>query len=332
MNVGLISKYRAQLMGIAVIIISIFHSSIVHTNDAVDYVCFIGDMGVDIFFFLSGLGMYYALRKNPTLKEFYWKRIVRIVPVWFVVNLYVLLDSANFKLQNIKPLLFFKLITGLSFWLDCTFYFWYIPAQLMFYFITPLFMKYYRESKRKAFVGFGIIWLVLVFLAVGTHNLGYCIFLFRWPVYFCGIWFGELCSLNKQINQKQCIIAFVALIGGFLMELYLKNHMGQGIVRYEFKYIVYFICVIPLCILVSLFLEKLKYKFLVCKFLGGISLEVYLLHEFVLKKCNRKITQVPFDKYGIIYNLLVFAFVVILSVVLHKMFTKIQSVKQVKER
>ena len=94
MNMSLISKYRGQLMGFAILIVALFHSSIVHTNDLVDFFCFSGDMGVDIFFFLSGFGMYYACLKKQTYGQFMKKRMVRIVPAWFLVNLYGLAVDA----------------------------------------------------------------------------------------------------------------------------------------------------------------------------------------------------------------------------------------------
>ena len=100
MNVNIISKYRSQLMGIAIVLVALFHSNIVRANNVLDYLCFSGDIGVDMFFFLSGFGMFYAYLKKPTVQGFYWKRLVRIVPVWFLVNLYILCHYAVIIREN----------------------------------------------------------------------------------------------------------------------------------------------------------------------------------------------------------------------------------------
>lgn len=321
MNVKLISKYRTQLMGVAIVFVALFHSSIVRANELLDMVCFFGDIGVDIFLFLSGLGMYYAFQKRITLKKFYWKRCVRIIPIWFFINLLLQLDNVGFNIKQLEPVAFIKYLTGFSFWIDGNLYYWYIPVQLAFYIVTPLFMKLYKASVKKAFGTVGIVWIVLLGLSLITYNAKYFIFLFRWPIYFSGIWFGELSVKERKITSKESvlgsIVSFFAIVGLY----FVKEYNGScKFIRYEYKYFLYYIIVIFLCLLLAFLFEKISYNFYILKFLGGITLEIYLLHEFLLRKITENIGSVPFDTYGIIYNILVFIGVSIVAWGGHEVF------------
>jgi peptidoglycan/LPS O-acetylase OafA/YrhL len=59
----------------------------------------IGGMGVDLFFVISGFIMAYLAAKNPkqTLREFFWRRITRIVPLyWLVTSFWLRFDPHVF--------------------------------------------------------------------------------------------------------------------------------------------------------------------------------------------------------------------------------------------
>ena len=68
-ELNLLSKYRTQLMGLAMLLILIFHSSIdlSHIN-IIRSLKDTGDVGVDIFLLLSGIGLYFSYTKNNNKK------------------------------------------------------------------------------------------------------------------------------------------------------------------------------------------------------------------------------------------------------------------------
>lgn len=53
----------------------------------------IGNVGVDLFFVLSGLIMIYTLREEETSWSFLKKRIIRIYPTYFVLSLPIAIIS-----------------------------------------------------------------------------------------------------------------------------------------------------------------------------------------------------------------------------------------------
>ena len=88
----IISKYRTVLMGLAILSIIFFH----YTEDCVTYEYnlrffiraykqYVGSCGVDVFLFLSGLGVYYSFKKRPDKKIFYKKRFMRVLVPYFII-------------------------------------------------------------------------------------------------------------------------------------------------------------------------------------------------------------------------------------------------------
>ena len=320
-SMELISKYRTQLMGMAILLVALFHSSINPVNDGIGFLCFLGDMGVDIFFLVSGFGMYYTFLKKPTLKQFYIKRICRIVPAWFCINLVVHLLENN--ISDINWITFLKGMTGFNFWLDGSLYYWYIPAALMFYFLTPFFMRMYEVDKKKAYGIMGGIWIILISVCLVIHTTKYFIFLFRFPVYFIGIWLSDLAYHKKKLSNRNLFFLALVMVSGVAAEFFLKSNLDKSYMHYEYKYLIYLVIAVPLCIIVCALLDKTNYYFPVLYFLGGITLEIYLLHEFMLRRLTKWIGYVPFDSIGILYNILIFLFVAGVSYVVHKVLGKI---------
>ena len=74
-------KYRAEIMGFATLLVMMSHVTNLFNEmpRKIYLITYRGNIGVDIFLFLSGIGMIYSLTKNYKIKEFYKKRIVRIL-------------------------------------------------------------------------------------------------------------------------------------------------------------------------------------------------------------------------------------------------------------
>ena len=67
----LISRYRSELMGIAMLWVMLFHCFLVSIDQPLlKAVKDIGFCGVDIFIVMSGMGQYVSLAKNGRLKDY----------------------------------------------------------------------------------------------------------------------------------------------------------------------------------------------------------------------------------------------------------------------
>lgn len=111
MNYEQLSRYRAALMGLAMLFVMCFHVPMAK-GELMYGVVRLGNIGVDMFLFLSGIGLWFSWTKNvsrnensyesqhegtdgnlaprsplliPRLKSFYRKRMLRIYPAWLLI-------------------------------------------------------------------------------------------------------------------------------------------------------------------------------------------------------------------------------------------------------
>ena len=79
-----LSRYRSELMGLAMIFVMLFHVWLPKSNPMYGLVrC--GNVGVDMFLFLSGIGLWFSWTGNRSLPRFFRKRYIRIYPAWLIM-------------------------------------------------------------------------------------------------------------------------------------------------------------------------------------------------------------------------------------------------------
>lgn len=135
-NISMLSAYRSQLMGIATIMIIICHAHAMINNlphfvyRMLDY----GNLGVDIFLLLSGVGCYYSLYKNRDLKRFYKRRIVRLLIPYLIITfpfaLYYVIAGRDTLCD------FCLTMTTLGFWIHHNTA-WFVSLMIPLYVFAP---------------------------------------------------------------------------------------------------------------------------------------------------------------------------------------------------
>jgi peptidoglycan/LPS O-acetylase OafA/YrhL len=83
LNFDFVSKYRTELMGVAIFWIFFYHTGV--DIPILHGLFSVGWIGVEIFFFVSGFGLCASLQKNPSTGSFYKRRLVRILPTWWLI-------------------------------------------------------------------------------------------------------------------------------------------------------------------------------------------------------------------------------------------------------
>lgn len=143
-NIADISTYRTQLMGIATIMIIVCHAeaSRVLMPGYLASICSLGNYGVDIFLFLSGLGIYYSLSKLEMNRGSYiiWykKRFLRILIPYLIVYVpYCIVFQLLGKYSVVDSVL---CLSTLEYWLFHRGA-WFVSLILVLYLITPLLHK-----------------------------------------------------------------------------------------------------------------------------------------------------------------------------------------------
>ena len=100
-KLSLISDYRSSIMGVGALLIVIFHlwlslfAKIEYVSTIERVIKNICYCGVDIFFLVSGLGLYYSLKKNNDVKQFYKRRFPKFILGFLIASVLVSLFTLN---------------------------------------------------------------------------------------------------------------------------------------------------------------------------------------------------------------------------------------------
>ena len=250
--------------------------------------------GVDIFFFLSGLGIGLSLSKNPSFSIFISKRFNRIFCSFFLIV------TVEHIVNGTRTVSYLLDVSTISYWLPLfgehsKNTFWYVSAAFAFYLLS---YPYYRIFCKKPFVST----VVIVLLGLALYKLLFGkidFFLGRIPIYFMGMYASRWVNTSFKTwpfvllaSIAYCVMALIAWrYGGMVLS-------GSGLHFILFMFItpglVFFLSN------VFKFMDRFKLgsfvdKQLAC--LGKYSLEIYLVHwSFIcmIKQFDWKISWILF--------------------------------------
>ena len=139
-------EYRSEIMGLAVLGILAVHSiSVIHYPKELEKLFSMGGMGVSIFAFLSGMGLYYSMESRPGIsrRDFYKRRFIRVfLP-------YLLIAGSWYFIRDIlvegSILSFCYELSTLSFWLEHHGA-WYVAMLIPVYLVFPIYYDYVEKS------------------------------------------------------------------------------------------------------------------------------------------------------------------------------------------
>lgn len=281
-----------------------------------------GVLFVGIFFFFSGYGLYTSLKtKEDYLKGFLKKRLTTILVPYFVCIL-VFIVSAFIRGRLFSPFGLLKALTG---WDMLNQHTWYIVEITILY---VAFFIIYKLIKNRNAATVVMTVFVLIMMA-GSLLLGHgenqaCD---RW---FQGEWwynatllfiFGIIVSQNADALRKfarKFYSVLLIIFGWLTVGFYFLTH--NALMRWSYwsetpedpKYldklrclgiqlpwILFFVC------FVLLVMMKVKFGNPILKFLGSISLELYLVHNlFVMGLKDNSIASIPSASMYIVLTVL----------------------------
>lgn len=228
-----------------------------------------GYVGVDIFFFLSAYGLCYSFMSG-NIKQFYFKRFVRIVPVFLVYYIirYLIeggdfLQFCYFKLLQLSTLTIFPSICPKEISLD-----WFIPAMLNLYLVFPIIFKvvgYIVKRNR--------LWHLLSVLIAfyGSHFLwGYIdgLYITRIPIVIVGVFTYFYLKGN---NYKNILLMYAI----FAMQLFFLE-------RHNLMYS----APVPIVLLAISNSGLNIARFSIISSIGNMSIEYFFSHVWALAWCK----------------------------------------------
>lgn len=288
----LVSKYRTAIMGFAALCICFLHEWKLVFGDVEflrrpeEFVHWMGLSGVDIFFFISGMGLTYSIGKRK-LSDFYFQRLKRVLfPFVIVAIIRALYEKWTF-------MQFLGNVTGYNFFAkDVYSLLWFVPAIVILYLLFPFYYKLFQKSSNKVIFTINVIMIWLILLVVFEKHIRQDLSTYfnRIPGFIMGVLFGWL-SQNKKIEftKSTWVMIFIAFISG-TYSCYMILYSGAAY-NHTIISISNMMMSIPLIFLVAGALEMIsrsKYGKSVSKvlctvlnFFGVMSLELYCVQEWM---------------------------------------------------
>ena len=157
-------------MGAAMLFIILFHVALPREN-AFYGLRRMGNVGVDMFLFLSGIGLWFSWMKTPSARHFFIRRYLRIYPTWLIIAcLFYIPAFHGGSIWNWINL-FGEITINWGFWLHDELNFWYIPATMMLYLFAPAYMELIKRHPIYRWLPVVMImWCILVQYVTPIHS------------------------------------------------------------------------------------------------------------------------------------------------------------------
>lgn len=288
MNLSFISKFRTELMGIAMLLV-VWHHLPMNINFSVyDFLKTNGGFGVDIFLLLSGMGLYFSTSKGLDMKKYAIKRAIRIFPIYsLIIVVLSIIKGGGYDITNI-----ILKITTIGWWTGHGAYDWFIPNLVLLYILYPFYYLCLKPHKYGFYLGIIIViglYLYIFSLPYGSSFQS----LYRYPVFFLGAVVGKL--LKENVKEKKIDYFFLLLfcigcgLSIYAYHKYNEPNLDPSIMPViklnGWLFIPYIFLVTGFCLIIAYILS---FKQISCinkplKLIGSMSLEVYLLHgQFIV--------------------------------------------------
>ncbi|WP_458306533.1 acyltransferase family protein [Croceiramulus getboli] len=308
-------KYISGLNGVrafAVIFVIIAHR---FPQDHQVQVLPLGSMGVDIFFVLSGflitrILFFYGMKSDSLnwaiLRAFYWRRILRIFPIYYLTMLFLYLTKSvignNFE-ENIWWYLTYTsnfLIYYNEKWFGALAHLWSLAVEEQYYLFWPFLVLFIGRMRWLLLIliliilGTGYSYLFNEFSKVLTVN---CLNTFG---------LGGLLAYVEIQRPRWSTIFFKILpfLAAFALIGFLNNYFNETWNKFPVRFVtsviaVYIISVCltkPKSILVGLLENRVLY------FLGLISYGIYLYHNLVPRYWRYTLMKFNIDAPSVRYE------------------------------
>ena len=248
----------------------------------------LGNMAVDIFLVLSGMSLAISAEKHSYLtkgwKDYYGRRLRRIlIPYCIIAGPYYLWNGITEHSGNILYRLAIAFInfSSASFWLKGTQTTWFVFAILVLYAMFPTIFRFVkRSSGRNVAVLLACMTVFAVLTAYIPIMKNSMIVWARIPIFTIGVILGVNRNRKFRYGKAQLFAATVLLILlGFVIsvsEIYRTIPLPQ-----VYRLLLYMPMTLAVIMLMTN-IPEIKRKNGVFAWMGGISLEMYLIHITLL--------------------------------------------------
>lgn len=276
-----LSECRNEIKGVAILWVVFFHAQL-GLDGWAHWVQRIGYGGVDLFFFLSGFGLWHSLQKDANLERYLARRARRLLPayvpfclVWLAVMLPLygagLATSVRIAAGNLSMLGLFADVPLLINW--------YPAGLLLSLFLAPTFHAALRPGRRQTLRAAG---LLVFLLAAGLAFVGRDAYMAmaRLPVFALGMLFAG--AKDRDDRGAAGTLAVCGIAGLAALVFCLCRFSGQVLSDYGLYWHPFVLIAPALCVgLGWLFAHAPGAARAPFAALGAASFEIFLFNAWV---------------------------------------------------
>lgn len=320
MRYSVLSKYRAELMGAAMVWVMLFHAFDLEFGVSVlDFARSAGFGGVDIFILVSAMGLAMSLdRKAQEFVPFMARRAARILPAYYLVMVPYTLFCVWQGTGPLSALIWNASL--LYYWVHSLGAFnWYVAGIMLFYALTPwCFRKLKKSAHREILVAVGVV-LSLVVCQILMRD-GYWNHLdvpYRFPIFCIGLLLGIYIRQDRALGVKDLLFWALSAVGG-VVYLLAMGRVSDEMVHLPLCHLFLFTTV-PMCLVGCWLFDHLPLGAVrkVLRLIGEHSLEIYLLNVSLFAERALLQQYLDFDPRHYIYYLITIPLNILLGVLLH---------------
>lgn len=261
-------KCKKSIMGLAALLILIFHFYIPFTKNAVEMTIYkAGYIGVDLFFFVSACSL--GKQKKVAYGSFLWNRINNTyVP-------FVILAVIGAVYKHWSPVQWLKVISGVEFFQrGGGAFLWFCIGIMLVYLLAPALVACKTRLGWKAFPIFMAGWLVIALLL--QYVFAYkplFILVNRLPIFFIGMYYEEIRNIKWGAMRWPLILIGLGA-GAYLVALWGAT-VRLNVPLTDMYYIIAIVFTVALVALFDALSRVVPFGNKPLQWLGGITLELY---------------------------------------------------------
>ncbi len=281
-----LSSFRGEIMGIGAIEVILLHFFMYykHNDNPLGFIgklyeIVFSSIGVEMFLLVSGIGLFFSLKSNWNLPDFFKKRFTRVLlPYLIWGSLVYIIDDIIFDGGKVlKAILDFTFVTFFTNG-DCLF--WYILMACVTYLLAPLVFRGISGKRPLLCI---VLWIAgaVIFAEIVKYlcpemfgNISKAVR--RFPTFFIGMYFGRLTYEDKPVKAGLYIMAAAGLVLKAMRSIERTKAVISAVPMY------YVHCLYSLFFIVAivLFFKYIKAKpvSIALKWAGKHSLELYITH------------------------------------------------------
>ena len=283
----LISRHRGALMGVAAVLILLFHAEWKTAPFPLGYISREGQIGVDVFVFLTGFGLARSLNARPAAPEYWSRRLRRLLPAYYVWFGAMALIAAGLALighphEDFLHWLALHLLP-VGVWLNHQPQVWYVSAALGYCAMAPLFFALMDRARFPRLLAAALVLLTGVVLPSVSGMDDVEIALMRVPGLIVGLAVG-IAAERDDPRRRSGLLCLIVLAAAGLGLAYVKDLPLIRDLGKKRLHRLTLDCLAPMiAVVLALGFEGLGRTPLKCvnrafEALGRVSLEVYLTH------------------------------------------------------